>query len=65
MPEGPSLVILKEEVQSYKGKKVITVSGNTKIKKEDGHSRYYWIDKKGHRHYVKEAELKARVRKED
>ncbi|MDP9229210.1 MAG: hypothetical protein M3O67_00900 [Bacteroidota bacterium] len=31
----------------------------------DGHSRYYWIDKKGHRHYVKEAELKARVRKED
>ena len=26
----------------------------------DGHSRYYWIDKKGHRHYVTEAELKVK-----
>ncbi len=30
MPEGPSLVILKEEVQSFKGKKVQAVSGNSK-----------------------------------
>ena len=30
MPEGPSLVILKEEVQAFKGKKVLTVSGNSK-----------------------------------
>jgi endonuclease-8 len=30
MPEGPSLVILKEEVQSFTGKKVIAVSGNSK-----------------------------------
>jgi hypothetical protein len=24
----------------------------------DKHSRYYWIDKKGHHHYIKEAMLK-------
>lgn len=26
----------------------------------DNHSKYYWIDKKGHRHYATEAELKAK-----
>lgn len=31
MPEGPSLYILKEEVQSFVGKKVTHISGNTKI----------------------------------
>jgi len=31
MPEGPSIVILKEAVQSFKGKKIIKVGGNTKI----------------------------------
>ena len=30
MPEGPSIVILKEEVKTFKGKKIIEVSGNTK-----------------------------------
>ncbi len=30
MPEGPSIVILKELVQTFKGKKVITVEGNSK-----------------------------------
>jgi endonuclease VIII len=34
MPEGPSIVILKEAVQGFKGKKVIAASGNTKIDKE-------------------------------
>ena len=29
----------------------------------DDHSRYYWVDKKGHRVYVKETELKAKVSK--
>lgn len=29
MPEGPSIVILKESVQAFKGKKVIEVSGNS------------------------------------
>lgn len=33
MPEGPSIVILKELVEIYKGKKIITVRGNTKIEK--------------------------------
>jgi len=31
MPEGPSIVILKEEVQQFTGKKILAVSGNTKI----------------------------------
>jgi len=31
MPEGPSIVILKEAVSSLKGKKVIAISGNTKV----------------------------------
>ena len=35
MPEGPSMVILKEEVKSFKGKKVIKVSGNTKVEVKD------------------------------
>ena len=26
----------------------------------DNHSKYYWVDDKGHRHYVTEAELKAK-----
>ncbi len=34
MPEGPSIVILKEAVQAFKRKKIIEVSGNTKIGKE-------------------------------
>ena len=31
MPEGPSIVILKEAVQQFAGQKVISVSGNSKI----------------------------------
>lgn len=31
MPEGPSIVILKEAVQSFKGQRVLEVSGNRKI----------------------------------
>jgi len=34
MPEGPSLVIAKEEMNSFISKKVIAVSGNTKTDKE-------------------------------
>lgn len=30
MPEGPSIVILKEAVQQFKGKKVLAVDGNSK-----------------------------------
>jgi hypothetical protein len=28
----------------------------------DDHSKYYWIDKKGHRQYVTEAELRNKVK---
>jgi endonuclease-8 len=31
MPEGPSIVILKEELSAFIGKKVIRVEGNAKI----------------------------------
>ena len=34
MPEGPTIVILKEEVQKFIGKKVLSVSGNSKIELE-------------------------------
>ena len=34
MPEGPSIVILKEEVTQFTGKKVLEVSGNSKIDQE-------------------------------
>ncbi|MFN8285700.1 MAG: DNA-formamidopyrimidine glycosylase family protein [Chitinophagales bacterium] len=30
MPEGPSIVILKEEVQKFKGRKILQVEGNSK-----------------------------------
>ncbi|HLN75354.1 MAG: DNA-formamidopyrimidine glycosylase family protein [Methylococcaceae bacterium] len=31
MPEGPSIVLLKEEVQQFTGEKIISVKGNSKI----------------------------------
>jgi len=31
MPEGPSIVILKEQVQPFKGQKVLSIAGNTKV----------------------------------
>jgi endonuclease-8 len=31
MPEGPSIVILSELVQEFKGKRVLDISGNTKV----------------------------------
>lgn len=31
MPEGPSIVILKEEVQDFTGQKIVSVAGNSKI----------------------------------
>jgi endonuclease-8 len=34
MPEGPSLIIAREEMLPFKGKKVIAISGNSKIEKE-------------------------------
>jgi endonuclease VIII len=34
MPEGPSLIIAKEEMLPFVGKKVLAVTGNSKIEKE-------------------------------
>lgn len=34
MPEGPTIVILKQEIAAFKGKKILAVSGNTKIDKD-------------------------------
>ncbi len=31
MPEGPSIVILKELVQQFKGKNILKVEGNSKL----------------------------------
>jgi len=31
MPEGPSIVILKEQLQHFKGKKIVAATGNAKI----------------------------------
>jgi hypothetical protein len=43
--------------QRYKDK----VGPNGQTIYVDNHSRYYWIDKKGHRQYVTEAELKDKM----
>jgi len=43
----------------YKGK----VGPNGQTIYIDDHSRYYWVDKKGHRNYVTEADLKPKVQK--
>jgi endonuclease-8 len=34
MPEGPSIVILKDEAHQFEGKKIISAGGNTKIGKD-------------------------------
>ena len=31
MPEGPSIILIKEAVAKFAGKKIIAVSGNSKI----------------------------------
>lgn len=31
MPEGPSIVILKEEADQFSGQKILSVAGNSKI----------------------------------
>ena len=35
MPEGPSIVILKEAIKPFKGKKVLEIGGNTKVEVAD------------------------------
>lgn len=52
MPEGPSIVILKELVQSFKGKKVLIASGNTKIEKERMNGRKVTDFKSWGKHFL-------------
>ena len=34
MPEGPSIVVLKDEAKGLVGKRIVAVEGNTRIEKE-------------------------------
>ena len=34
MPEGPSIVILKEAVAAFTGKRILSATGNTKVDKD-------------------------------
>lgn len=52
MPEGPSIVILKEAVKGFKGKKVIAASGNTKIEKERMNGRKVTAFKSWGKHFL-------------
>jgi endonuclease-8 len=52
MPEGPSIVILKEAVQLFKGQKVLSVTGNTKIDKERIHGQKIIDSKSRGKHFL-------------
>jgi endonuclease-8 len=52
MPEGPTIVILKELVQDFKGKKVLAASGNTKIEKERAAGRKITEFKSWGKHFL-------------
>lgn len=52
MPEGPSIVILKEAVQAFKGRKVTVVSGNTKIDKDRMHGQKITDFKSWGKHFL-------------
>jgi endonuclease-8 len=50
--EGPSLIILKEEIITFKGKKVMQVSGNTNIEKERFKNRIVRDFKSWGKHFI-------------
>jgi len=52
MPEGPSIVILKEEVQAFKGKKILGVSGNSKIDYQQLHNKTVTDFKSWGKHFL-------------
>lgn len=49
----------KAKVTDQKHKDKVGPNGETIY--IDNHSKYYWVDKKGRRHYVTEAELKPKI----
>lgn len=52
MPEGPSIVILKELAAPFEGKKVLEVSGNTKVEKEKALSQKVVAFKSWGKHFL-------------
>jgi hypothetical protein len=48
----------KAKVTDQKHKDKVGPNGETIY--IDNHAKYYWVDKKGHRHYVTEAQLKPK-----
>jgi endonuclease-8 len=52
MPEGPSIVILKEAVHQFKGKKILEVSGNTKVELPDLQNRMVTDFKSWGKHFL-------------
>ncbi|MCD6011798.1 MAG: glycosylase/AP lyase, DNA-binding [Flavipsychrobacter sp.] len=52
MPEGPSIVILKELAAPFSGKKVEEVSGNTKVEKERAYHRKVVAFKSWGKHFL-------------
>lgn len=52
MPEGPSIVILKELVQPFTGKRVEEVSGNSKTEKERAHHQKVVAFKSWGKHFL-------------
>jgi len=52
MPEGPSIVILKELVAPFEGKRVLAVGGNTKTEKERALNRKVLAFKSWGKHFL-------------
>jgi endonuclease-8 len=52
MPEGPSIVLLKEEVLQFEGKKIIAVEGNSKIDLDRLHGQKVIAFKSWGKHFL-------------
>ncbi|HET9113848.1 MAG TPA: DNA-formamidopyrimidine glycosylase family protein [Burkholderiales bacterium] len=52
MPEGPTIVILKEEVQAFAGQKIISVSGNSQIDQTRLYNRTVTAFKSWGKHFL-------------
>ena len=49
----------KSKITDQKHKSMVAPNGETVY--IDNRSRYYWVDKKGKRHYINSDQLKARI----
>ncbi len=55
-------VASKSKAKVTDSKYKVMVGPNNETIYIDNHSKYYWVDKKGRRHYVNESQLKARTK---